>query len=91
MIVMSLIGSFADIRLSNILTKLDGNYDELSIDEFRKTVDEPDVHAVRRYDDKPVTSNVPSVVVESSPLVKSAEYFTSHDAGNIMIGDFGQA
>jgi serine/threonine protein kinase len=38
-----------------------------------------------------LTSNVPSSVVESAYLVKRAENFTLHDAGNIMLGDFGQA
>ncbi|RDA87543.1 hypothetical protein CP532_3935 [Ophiocordyceps camponoti-leonardi (nom. inval.)] len=80
-----------DIHLRNTLVKLSSSFDQLSLDQLREELGDPEKEAISRVDGKPLTPNVPSHAVLSLELGKKAEDFTPADAHDLLLSDFGEA
>ncbi|CAG8364647.1 unnamed protein product [Penicillium salamii] len=78
-----------DVHLGKILVKLP-SLDQLSIEQFYETYDEPETWEITRRDGKPLSPNVPAKAVVPLYLGKGAEKFTLSDTC-IILSDFGES
>ncbi|CAG8114264.1 unnamed protein product [Penicillium salamii] len=56
-----------DVHLGNILVKLPSSLDQLSIEQFYETYDEPETWEITRRDGKPLSPNVPAKAPPDHP------------------------
>ncbi|EQL03590.1 protein kinase [Ophiocordyceps sinensis CO18] len=82
-----------DIRLPNLLIKLQSTLDQLSVDQFKDKYGEPVIEPIRRADGNPLPPNVPpqAVVPMNLGKCKHAKDFTMDDARGLILSDFGEA
>ncbi|CAG7997997.1 unnamed protein product [Penicillium salamii] len=89
-LTISLNTSRLDVHLGNILVKLPSSLDQLSVEQFYETYDEPETWEITRRDGKPLSPNVPAKAVVPLYLGKGAEKFTLSDTC-IILSDFGES
>ncbi|KAH8431022.1 uncharacterized protein LDX57_008683 [Aspergillus melleus] len=82
--------TYLDVHLSNVLVKLPGTFDDMSIEQLYKTYGDPETVPVSRCDGEPLPPNVPTRAVVPLFLGKYAEKFVLSDA-QPLLGDFGEA
>ncbi|KAK2048683.1 kinase-like protein [Colletotrichum somersetense] len=80
-----------DMHIRNVLVKLPSTFDELSIDQFRKKLGEPETVPISRTDGRLLPPNIPPCAVVPLYLGEKAQDFTLADAHGLVLIDFGEA